>query len=333
MTNKTVRIGLGVITHRRLDGLIRLLQSFADMRVPDGVECTVLIAENDDAPTLDAHLETLRAAVPFEVQLSFEDQRGIPFARNHVLDMAIDGGFDFLTFVDDDQVVSKDWLVMSYASIDGRELDLVGGPRIFIDDPDETLSKMAQVVLGYWRKGSLIIQDARQKLVFSEKEANIPIYTNNWILRIAKQQETGVRFDESYRFTGGSDTKFYMDLRDAGGKTGWSSDARTYEFWQTDRLTLGYIYRRRRDQTITNLIRANRVPSFPRASLLLVRAGVLSFVELLQMPIKGLKSLPLIAGMLGRAVGTMRAHEGFASGLYTPPGADGDGQDPTSARK
>ena len=144
-----VRLGLGVITHRRPDGLVRLLKSFAGLTVPEGVTCTVLIAENDDVPTVAGQLEALRALVPFDVHLTLETERGIPFARTRVLDMAIAGKFDFLTFVDDDQIVEQDWLGNIYATIAGRQLDLVGGPRPLIPEPGAALSKQNRIILQY----------------------------------------------------------------------------------------------------------------------------------------------------------------------------------------
>jgi hypothetical protein len=288
------------------------------MKVPPDVECTVLIAENDDSPTLDAHIAALQAAVPFGLQLDFEKTRGIPFARNKVLDMALAGNFDFLTFVDDDQIVDRFWLVMLFSSMQARELDLAGGPNLFVQDPGASLLWQNRLVLQHYKRVKRNLNSHRSSLVRTNSECEIPIYTNNWMLRISKQRELGIRFDADYAISGGSDTKFYHDFCRAGAVTGWASDARVSEIWPATRLQFRYLYRRTRDQRTTHLLRAEEEPTLPRALLLLCLKCYKAFGLLLRCPFNNFRTLPIAISRVGEGVGTVRAARGLKSQLYRP---------------
>lgn len=318
LPSKKLRIGLGVITHRRMDGLLRLLESFRQMKVPADVACTVLIAENDDTPTLDAHIAALQAAVPFEVQLDFEKTRGIPFARNRVLDMALAGNDDFLTFVDDDQIVDRFWLVMLFSSMQARELDLVDGPNLFIQDPEAKLPWQNRLVLQDYKRSKRYLNSYRSSLVLTESECEIPIYTNNWMLRMSKLRELGIRFDADYAISGGSDTKFYHDFCQAGAVTGWASDAHVSEIWPASRLTFRYLYKRTRDQRSTTLLRAQEEPTLPRALLFLCLKCYKAFGLLLRSPFNNFRTLPVAIRRVAEGVGTVRAARRLKSQLYRP---------------
>ena len=311
-----VRLGLGVITHRRPDGLMRLLKSFAQLKVPEGVECTVVIAENDDVPMAAAQVETVRTLVPFDLQMTLEPERGIPFARNRVLDMAHEGKFDFLTFVDDDQIVHQDWLTMLYATIEGRALELVGGPWSVIAEPNAALSKQNKFVLRYYLDRSVELQTSKALHTCTPKEAKVHIYTHNWIVRLSSQKRLGIRFDETYRFTGGSDTKFYADVAAAGGLTGWSSDARVTEIWPAKRLTFSYLYRRRRDQTTMNYVRAGHRPKLKTVLLMSNRCMIFGFFKIVRAVFDDYKSFAEVVHSVAELSGVIRARRGLSSTLY-----------------
>ncbi|MEO1640363.1 MAG: glycosyltransferase family 2 protein [Pseudomonadota bacterium] len=316
MVEEVKRVALGIITHRRLDGLRRLLESLAKINVPEAVTCTVLLVENDAEGMVEGALEELRARVPFDIEFALEPTPGIPFARNRVLDMAIEGGFDFLTFVDDDQKVHEDWLLMLYATMTMRRLDLVGGPRTLVPEDGAALSWGDRLALNHWQAEMIRLMNNKSKMAFTDDEAGIPIYTSNWMLRLSAQQALGIRFDENYQFTGGSDTKFHMDLSNAGGKSGWASDARAYEIWPKERLTLNYLYRRVRDQKITNLTRTDKQTTKARAARKLVANAYFAFGLLLRAPFNRFRTLPSAIRKLADGAAEFRAATGVKSTLY-----------------
>lgn len=316
MTKQTVKIALGIITHRRPDMLRRLLVSIAALDIPAGAECSILIAENDASLTIMSMIDELRETVPFPISVALESESGIPFARNKVLDMAIDGGFDFLTFVDDDETVAKDWLVNLYGSISSRGLDLVGGPITYEAPKSIKLTWEHQSVLHEVCSRGHRNSDMRAAEIGQPREAEFGIYTNNWIVRIATQQRLRIRFDEDLRYTGGSDTKFYADFARVGAKTGWAPDAKVIELRPLSRLTFKYYFQRCRDQETARRLRTKKPRHRLIAIVMLGVSVIRALVYIAIAPVTQGRSCALAARALGKGVGRLKAAFGINSRHY-----------------
>jgi len=325
MNNKMVnvavkKIGLGIITHQRPEGLRALLESLAQIKIPHDSECVVLIAENDDEPSMADLIDKI--SLPFSVRYELEQRRGIPFARNHVLDMALEEGCEYLTFVDDDAIVHKDWLIVLHNALVGRGADLAGGPAVLEPVPSVSLNWQNRMVLRHFKAVNKKVLRSYTMRVATEREQSIEICTHNWMLRLSKQRETGIRFDETLRYTGGSDRKFFLDIREKGATTVWASDARVFELWPPARLTLGYLYRRVRDQQTMRLIADNSVPGQASALLHMMMSSLKTLWLVLLAPLKRFRTLPKAVRTMAIATGRVRAARGQQSTLYAPEGAN-----------
>src|SRR5690606_25879411 len=95
---------------------------------------------------------------------------------------------------------------------------------------------------------------ARQRATLNSTKG-VTIVTNNWIAETALFKDHNIWFDESMRFTGGTDTKFYSHVVTAGFVTGCVADAYVYEAISTERLSFSYQYKRARDQSNTQIRR------------------------------------------------------------------------------
>ncbi len=318
LAREKIKFGIGVITHRRADMLRALLLSLAEMALPDDAECQILIAENDDALSIEPLISELAETLPFEVKCRLETERGIPFARNCVLDMAIENDCDFLTFVDDDETVLPDWLVNLYTAMSKRELDLVGGPIIYDPPAGMDLTWQQAAVLYELRRRAAKAYALRESEIGNPREAEFGIYTNNWMVRIAACTRLGIRFDEALRYSGGSDTKFYADFSAAGGRTGWAPDARVREVWPLHRLTFKYYFRRCRDQETARRIRTAKEKSKIAALVMLVYGILRALVFTILAPFTRLRSVAVAARAIGKGVGRVKAAYGRNSDLYHP---------------
>ena len=146
----------------------------------------------------------------------------------------------------------------------------------------------------------------------------VTIVTNNWLGDLRLFTEHGLRFDESLRFTGGSDTRFYHQVRERGLKTGWVADAVAFEVIPPERLTLSYQFARGRDQSNQNLRRKLEADSGALwASLPAVawRALVVVLLALLNLVTLG-RHLPDLARSAGWIAGRWGAFRGRRSRLY-----------------
>ena len=100
------KIGIGLITRRRPEMLSQALGAFLQMDVPEDAALTFIIVENDETPRCKSVIDEFAAQTSWPVRYDLEPQRGMPYARNRVLDMATAEGCVFLTFVDDDNLVT-----------------------------------------------------------------------------------------------------------------------------------------------------------------------------------------------------------------------------------
>jgi glycosyltransferase involved in cell wall biosynthesis len=227
-----------------------LLRSFEQMQIGPNTEVVFAVVENGEEPSLSEMIcefqdNVLGSKVVYEV----EPQLGIPTARNHVLEIAIREKMDFVGFVDDDETVDPEWLVQMLACIEGRGLDLVGGPvRLHpLDYPPTPMQRL--IYRGLVARCSRI--ERRAALLRQEaQDHRVTIITSSWLGRCEFILSAGLRFDASLGFSGGSDTAIYRAALAEGAKTGWCPQALVYETMPPTRLTPGYQFGRAKDQAV-----------------------------------------------------------------------------------
>lgn len=313
-----MRIAVGAITRRRPKMFGTLLESFAAMQRPEGAEILFLFAENDETHQAREIVEAFRARVGGVVRLELEPRPGIPMGRNKVLDMALEEGADYLTFVDDDEVVDAAWLSTLVAGVRARELELAGGP-VRLVAPEGELTPWNEAVLKHLVKRGESRIRSKSRLAEAGQDGAVDIYTNNWCLSLAAQRRTAVRFDEALQFTGGSDTKFSRDFHAAGGRIGFVPGAYVDDPMPQKRLTLAYHFRRARDQS-TNAVRLGGKSAFScfgQAALRLFDV----VLNLLTVPVSGRYGVVKAVHKLGIAVGRLRGAFGGKSSHYSAQSA------------
>jgi len=311
-------IGVGAITRRRHDMLSDLLDSYSTMRVPDGCEVVFIFVENDTELTIRTMVDLFSRRTGHPAEVALEPRQGIPIARNRVLDIAVAAECDHLTFVDDDETVDPDWLTVLHAVAWQRDLDLVGGPVRYKAPDAVELTWRQRAVLQQVKCQAKRAGERRKTRVEAGRDETIPVYTNNWMLRLAAQKDTGVRFDERLRFTGGSDKKFFEDIKAANGSTGWAPDAMVSEVWPVSRLTFRYYYSRCRDQAATAMARKKKRFLKLEVTVFLLwgmlRACVLAMVGIFDRGV----SFARACRVAGTTVGRTRAVFGYSSSHYDP---------------
>ena len=305
-------------TRNRPEMLAELIASWAGMERPEGTEVTFLVVENDEAARCEGLVTVRAAAFPGgALRYVHEPELGIPFARNRAAREAIALGADLLAFVDDDETVAADWLVRLVAAYRGRELRLLGGPVRVAPLPPGAGLAQRMVYRGvtdrYARKEA---KAARRHAAGTDD--GVTIVTNNWLGELTLFTEDGIWFDEEMRFTGGTDAKFHADARRRGIATGWAPDAVVYETIPADRLTLGYQYRRGRDQSMTHFRRKIEDRPAARLSVLVsvpVRAVFILALALTLPFDRGARMLD-IARSAGWIAGRIGALRGRSANLY-----------------
>jgi hypothetical protein len=228
-----------------------LLRSYAAMRVPPGVHLHFLIVENNDRLTLADIVAAFRETLPqWRVRYELEPRLGIAFARNRILDCALRGGHDLLTFVDDDEVVEVEWLVQLLAERDASNLDMVGSP-VRLAPPEHGTSAWQNLIWSGIDRRTSESEARFGRLRSLDRADRIPIGTGSWMGDLAFFQRTGLRFDDGLGLAGDEDGHLWRAAKDQGARTGWTPYAVAYETVPAERLSLTYQFKRSRDLAIT----------------------------------------------------------------------------------
>ena len=93
----------GVCTIQRPEMLAKCLRSLAAQKNLDGLDFKILVVDNDATPSSAHVVKAVSSSCPFPIHYYHEPKRGIPMARNRVLESASAIGADWLAFLDDDQ--------------------------------------------------------------------------------------------------------------------------------------------------------------------------------------------------------------------------------------
>lgn len=219
------RIDICICTFRR-SFLAQTLGSIA--RLEDvGHAIRIVVADNDDVPSAQALVESLRARVPFPILYVHAPAANICIARNACLDH---GDADFVAFVDDDEVVTPGWL------------------RALVEEAD---AHGAAAVLGPVR--AIYGPDAPRWMVEGDFHSTRPVfvggairtgYTCNVLIRWSTPYRS-LRFDLALGKSGGEDTAFFYRLTDLGGTIAYAQNALVEEPVPPERASMDWLMRRR----------------------------------------------------------------------------------------
>ncbi len=239
------RICVAICTRQRPKMLLTATQSVIDTTRFSGSEVCILIVENEAAPQFSA--QSLKSALKgndecgsvIPVAHRHCPKIGIASARNVALDFARGDSFDYLAFIDDDEVVAQDWLAQLVSAADDQGLVLTGGPVTpVLESNPETYLQQA-VWAGYWRQRKRR-RDYAQRSVRAGKAGRAVVITSNWLLDLRSATASDLRFDEQFDQMGGEDTDFFRRLKARNGPTGWAPKAHVFETIPVSRLSVRY---------------------------------------------------------------------------------------------
>jgi glycosyltransferase involved in cell wall biosynthesis len=328
-TEKVLAVCVAVPTCDRPDTLDLLLKSLAGQHRPRDCRVTFLVVDNSRGEGAGAVVEANREAFGQDrLELIAESRLGIPFARNRALDHALEQEADLLLFLDDDEAADPFWLSALVAKYRGGNADLIGGP-VFARQPAGGLTAWQTYLMRGTERWYRARQARNEHRVRKGQEHRVISVTNNWLLDLAFQRRTGLRFDERLRIGGGSDVHFFHAAVRLGAKTAWCLDARVYEFIVPARLSARYIAFRAQQQAISHFERHRGDGSPVRRLWQIVAAPpilLLGIGRIVLAPVLGPYSLVDGLRLCGRASGKVLSVLGASSQLYkygtcgaTPP--------------
>lgn len=218
-------VGIMICTYKRELELKKTLNSILDLKYNiDNIN--LIIVDNDKEQSSKKIINEYRNKI--KIQYDVESKKGIAFARNKCLEIARKTECKYVAFIDDDEVVSEDWINELIKILKLYDADIVRGPVIGISDKK----------IPKWYKKGII-----EKVDIKKDGTQIDMcFTGNVLMK--KEIIMNMKFDTKYSLTGGEDTKFFMQLNNLGNKIVYSSKAIVYENITSDRIKLTYILKR-----------------------------------------------------------------------------------------
>lgn len=257
-------IDIGVCTYRR-PAVVETLASLAGQMLPRGVSMRVIVADNEVEAVAQSRVRDAALAHGLDVTYVHAPARNISLARNACLDAA---DAPWLAFIDDDETASPGWLAALLGEAERGGWDAVQGPVKAIygaDAPPWIARGDFHSTRPAWVEGRLLKG-----------------YAGNVLIRRARIEALGLRFDLGLGREGGEDDDFFYRLTDAGGTIGFAPQALAYEPVPPERASLTWLLKRcfRTGQTHAGrLLRAHRGPA-----------------RLAQIGLAGVKGLACLAG-------------------------------------
>ena len=109
-----------VCTYRRAANLPVCLGQLARQRGVESRQWEVLVVDNNSPDDTRQVVERLAAELPIQVRYAFEPEQGLNHARNHGVRASQS---TYFCFVDDDILVSEDWLAALFKAFERNDAD------------------------------------------------------------------------------------------------------------------------------------------------------------------------------------------------------------------
>ena len=226
----TKRAVIGVCTAMRPRMLTHCLGAIAAQIVPPGVEVQVVVVDNEAASNNQRLVHAFGSGCPFPVHYIHEARRGIPQARNAILQQARALGADWIAMTDDDCWVGPAWLADLLEAAALHKADVVSGRREFLFP-----------LASSWALPDSANRVEGQALPFA---ATHNVLMAGWLIHDGDRHSTraGLRFDE--RLAHGEDTDFFHRAARHGARIVYSRKPVVFETVSLERATLTYQTRR-----------------------------------------------------------------------------------------
>lgn len=223
----TERVLVAVLTYRRPVDLAAALPLLRDQVGELDGDHAVLVVDNDPDGGARAAVEAMGGPVRYE----HEPRPGIASARNRALKVAASGGFDLVVFIDDDERPVEDWLRLLVETYRGQ-----GQPAGVVGPVVSEFATLPEP----WVEDGRFFDRRRMPTGTGVTVAA----TNNLLLDVAQVERAGLRFDERFGLSGGSDMLFTRALSAGGGRLVWCDEAVVVDVVPADRVTRSWVLRR-----------------------------------------------------------------------------------------
>ncbi len=222
-------VSIGIITlEKRTAGLAKLLQHLKPVVSNHPGQIEVVIANNSGTAASE-RINRCIASTSFAdhcpITLIDSPENNIAIGRNILLDHS---RHELLAFLDDDEYPTEQWLEKLLAVMHKCDATVVAGP----------VPAVFHASAPRWVR-TVDLHNTRGR-----RDLHTIEHTGTGNVLIDKSRIGELRFDESFGKSGGSDTDFFLRLRESGGLIYWSGEAVAYEDIPEDRSRPRYLIHR-----------------------------------------------------------------------------------------
>jgi GT2 family glycosyltransferase len=223
------QVSVCVATFDRPIGLANLLGALETLELPPGTMLQVVVVDNDPSGSAKAVCDEAASRHAYSLRYVVEKRRGIPFARNAGLAVALSDS-EFVAFIDDDEAPEPDWLAELLRVQDYYKADVVTGPCLprYVEPPPRWIVEGGLHEMPRHSTGTL----------------RHVAFTHNALVRAAVFDSMDRYFDESIARGGGSDAEFFTRVFAAGFQIIWADHAIVHESVPASRSTVRWLVQR-----------------------------------------------------------------------------------------
>ncbi len=226
-----MRLLIAVATYKRPKGLQNLLEQLVRQMLPEGVECTICVIDNDVSGAnfqVVADLQT--SHIP--IQLVEEPQRGIVAARNRAVQYFLEEHQgDGLIFIDDDEWPDDtEWIANYYKVYQQTKAPIITGLVVTVPEDDKRQWVKAAMGNSFWGTAHLAVVTK--------------FYTNNVFLHREVLETVKPAFHEHFQTTGSEDLHFAVKCQKAGFQAIYADNVNVKELFPNTRSTVTWFLKR-----------------------------------------------------------------------------------------
>jgi len=230
MERELDHITVCICTYKRPEMLARLIKEIQNQNSDHLFTYSVVIVDNDSAQSARHVVEDIGEESGIAIDYYCEPEQNIALARNKAVQNAAG---NFLAFIDDDEVPSREWLLALYRSVHEFNADGILGPVLpsFESEPPQWVIKSRLCERKSFKTGTVIKNPRDTRTGNALLDRNIFLGDKP-------------PFDRRLGKTGGEDVDFFRRLMEKGKVFVWSNEAHVYETVPQHRLKRMYFIRR-----------------------------------------------------------------------------------------
>lgn len=226
MGTNSIDVVVSVLTFRRPEEISIVLPDLIAQAESVAEAVEILVIDNDPEGSARSIVETIGSA--HRVRYVHEPKPGISAARNRALSES--EGSDVIVFIDDDERPSESWLRLLLGTFRRYGSAAVIGrvDSVFEVEPEPWITEGRFFIRKHKPTGTVVPVAA----------------SHNLLLDLRFLARHGIRFDERFGISGGSDTLLTQQITDVGGSIIWCDEAIAVEIVPASRSNREWVLRR-----------------------------------------------------------------------------------------